>query len=493
MKVLFIYPKISKTFWSFSYALKFVSKKAAYPPLGLLTVASMLPEDWEKKLIDLNVEKLKEKDLKDVDMVFISGMQIQKDSAKEVINFCKKKGLKIVAGGPLFMVSREEFEDVDHFILGEAENIISLFLDDLKSGNLKKVYSSDDFANLQNSPAPAWDLIKFKKYGSLSIQYSRGCPYNCDFCNVTTLFGHKIRTKTKDQIIFELERLFENGWRGEVFFVDDNFIGNKRKLKEEILPSIISWMKERDYPFTFNTQSSINLADDEELINLMVKAGFNSVFIGIESPEEESLLECHKFQNKGRDLISSIKKLQRSGLEVAGGFIVGFDNDKPSIFEEMTRFIQKSGIVTAMVGLLNAPKGTKLYKKLLGEKRLTNEITGDNTDFSLNFIPKMKIENLLSGYKKIIKEIYSPKPYFERVKKLLKEYKPFKKPHIRLSYLKAFLKSIFILGIKDRARFYYWKIFFWSLFRKPKLFPMAITYAIYGYHFRNVFKNYLND
>lgn len=498
MKIVLVYPRHPVTFWSFEYALKFISKKATHPPLGLLTVAAMFPKDWEKKLVDMNVTALRDKDLKGADFVFISAMIIQKASAKEVISKCKKMGIKVVAGGPLFTTGYEEFEDVDHLILNEAEITLPLFLEDLKSGCAKHIYTSKEFADIEKTPIPLWGLLNMKKYVSMSLQYSRGCPFNCEFCEITALFGHEFRTKNTDQILAEFESLYSQGWRGDVFFVDDNFIGNKRKIKNEILPAIIEWMETRRYPFSFSTQVSINLSDDEELMQLMVKAGFSVVFVGIETPNEESLAECNKFQNKNRDLVACVKKIQKFGLQVTGGFIVGFDSDRPSIFKRQIEFIQKSGIVTAMVGLLNAPRGTRLHQRLIKENRLLKNPSGDNTDFSINFIPKMNYEILINGYKSIISGIYSPKSYYERVKKFLKEHKPSQKSHFHFGYVRlhfgypgAFFKSIWFLGMKDKARVHYWKLFFWTLFRRPRLFPLTITFAIYGFHFQNVFKEYL--
>jgi radical SAM superfamily enzyme YgiQ (UPF0313 family) len=325
-------------------------------------------------------------------------------------------------------------------------------------------------------------------YTSMNLQYSRGCPYDCDFCDITVLYGRKPRTKTKEQVIAELDILYFSGWRGPVFFVDDNFIGNKAKLKREILPAIADWMKKRKNPFYLNTEASINLADDEHLMHLMVKAGFEAVFIGIETPNDESLVECNKSQNRNRDLISSVKKIQQAGLEVQGGFIVGFDNDPPSIFEKLTSFIQESGIVTAMVGLLNAPKGTKLQKRLENEGRMLTDFTGNNTDFSINFIPRMDSETLLEGYQKILDKIYSPKYYYERVMRFMKEFEPKKKKvfHLNPNYILALFRSIFKLGVIGEERIYYWKLFFWSLVKKPELFSLAILFTIYGFHFRRI-------
>ncbi|RLB04265.1 MAG: B12-binding domain-containing radical SAM protein, partial [Deltaproteobacteria bacterium] len=424
MKILLIYPKYPDTFWSFKYALKFISKKASFPPLGLLTVAAMLPSHWQKRLVDMNVRPLSDEALQWADYVFISAMAVQKESAIEVINRCKRMGIKTAAGGPLFTAEYEEFKDVDHLILNEAEKTLPPFLEDLRKGSARHIYTTSEWPDLKQTPPPLWELIEMKEYASMNIQYSRGCPFNCEFCDIIVLNGRIPRTKDKEQIILELNSLYDHGWRGGVFFVDDNFIGNKKKLKAQILPAIIGWMKERNYPFSFFTEASIDLSDDEELMGLMVEAGFDTVFIGIETPYEESLTECSKFQNRNRDLVACVKKIQQRGLQVTGGFIVGFDHDPPSIFERQINFIQKSGIVTAMVGLLNAPRGTRLYRRLRKENRLLHEVSGDNTDCSINFIPKMGHETLINGYKRIMKTIYSPRHYYRRIGTFLHEYRP---------------------------------------------------------------------
>ena len=493
MKILLINPDIPLTFWSFKKALKFISRKAVVPPLGLMTVAAILPRRWETKLVDMTTAKLRDRDIRWADYVFITAMLIQRKSADQVIERCRKLGTKVVAGGPLFTSLPEEYIHVDHLVLKEAELTLPLFVQDVQNGCPRKVYNTHDKADLHQTPVPLWNLIKMKKYAMMCIQYSRGCPFDCDFCDVTTLFGHRIRTKTTDQVLEELESLYAMGWRDEVFFVDDNFIGNKKLLKTKLLPAVINWMKKRHYPFAFNTQASINLADDEELMDLMVQAGFDCVFVGIESPNEESLSECNKVQNKGRDLVACVKKIQRFGMQVQAGFILGFDSDKPSVFDSLIHFIQKSGVVTAMVGLLNAPRGTKLYQRLMTENRLSSvTATGDNTDFSINFIPKMGIENLLKGYKKVVSTIYSPRNYYERILTFLRDYKPGKNNKSKYRYcdIKAFIKSIWHLGIIDKGRFSYWKLIFWSLIKRPQHFHLAVTLAICGFHFRSIFEGY---
>ncbi len=486
MKILLIYPEFPDTFWSFKHALRFVHKKAGAPPLGLLTVAAMLPVEWEKRLVDLNATSLSQKDLLWADYVFISAMVVQRDAARAVIARCKEAGVPVVAGGPLFTMEHEQFPEVDHFVLNEAELTLPPFLADLANGCAQPLYTTTEFPDIHQTPAPLWRLANLKHYDSVSIQFSRGCPFNCNFCNVTALLGHRPRTKTAPQIIAELDGLYALGWRKGVFFVDDNFIGNKKQLKSEILPALIAWRKGK-IGMPFNTEASINLADDPELMTLMVQAGFETVFIGIETPNEDSLAECSKTQNKGRDLVASVKCLQRAGFQVQGGFIVGFDSDTPAIFQQQIDFIQKSGIVTAMVGLLQAPAGTKLYDRMQQEGRLVSEMSGDNADGSTNIIPKMGLEPLQEGYRQLMEHIYAPRFYYERVLTFLREYHP-PKIHIfmDMQYVLALGRSIYQLGIRAEERAHYWKLFFWTLFRRPRLFPLAITLAIYGFHFQQV-------
>jgi radical SAM superfamily enzyme YgiQ (UPF0313 family) len=492
LKVLLVYPQYPDTFWSFKHALKFIFKKATFPPLGLLTVAAMLPEGCEKKLVDMNTTALTDKDLKWGDYVFISGMVVQQKSAREVVERCKKWGITTVAGGPFFSRGYEEswFDDIDHLVFGEAEDILPQVLDDLEKGCAKHIYAPEERPDIRETPIPVWSLVPQRKYQSMTVQYSRGCPFNCEFCDIVTLYGHKPRTKDRGQIVAELDALYDAGWRGSVFFVDDNFIGNKRKLKSEILPAIIEWVEEKKRPFSFFTEASINLADDEELMNLMTRAGFDMVFVGIESPNEESLLECNKLQNKGRDLLAAVKRIHNHGMQVQGGFIVGFDSDPVSIFKSQIDFIQKSGIVTAMVGVLMAPPETRLYKRLKKENRLLVGGTGDNTDGSTNFIPKMGRETLARGYKHVIDTIYAPRQYYERIKTFLKEYRAINRGKTKVSVrnLIALVRSTWVLGVKEKGRTHYWRLVAWILLKKPKTFPLFMTLAVEGFHFREVAK-----
>ena len=491
MNVLLIYPKFPDTFWSFRYALSFIGKKAAFPPLGLITVAGLLPKQWPKRLVDVNVENLTDRDLLWADMAFISGMAVQRKSAKQIIARCNALHLNVVAGGPLFTSEPDQFEEVDYLVLDEAELTLPDFLSDLHNGQTKKVYRASGFCDLDDTPAPSWDMVKMKRYASMNLQFSRGCPFNCEFCNVTTLFGHRPRLKKPHQVIKELDNIYNAGWRGSIFFVDDNFIGNKQYLKTQLLPAIIDWRKDKK-GCVFFTESSINLADDPELLEMMVKAGFDSVFIGIESPDEASLTECQKTQNKNRDLLDSVAIIQRSGLQVMGGFIVGFDSDAPSIFQRQIDFIQKSGIVTAMVGMLQAPPGTRLFDRLQRESRVIKTFSGDNVDGTTNIIPRMGMDRLLEGYRSIMKQIYSPKNYYRRVRILLKELKaPEINYPINIQRILSIFRSAVRLGVLGKERFYYWQLLTWTLFRKPRLMPMAITLSIYGYHYRRICEIYI--
>lgn len=484
MNILLIYPEFPDTFWSFKHALAFVNKQAALPPLGLLTVAAMLPSIWKMRLVDTNVQRLVDQDLRWADCVFISAMVVQRASAHRLINRCKAAGLRVVAGGPLFTSEYAAFEAVDHFVLNEAELTLPSFLTDLQHGVPERIYTSAEFPDLHETPIPRWDLLKIRSYASMSIQFSRGCPFNCDFCNVTTLFGHRVRMKSAAQIIRELDCLYALGWRSSVFFVDDNFIGKTEFLKTDLLPRLIAWRKGKSGNIFF-TETTINLADDPALMELMGRAGFTGVFIGIETPDEACLSECNKVQNTHRDLIEDVKRIQRAGLQVQGGFIVGFDHDAPTIFQRQIEFIQKSGIVTAMVGMLQAPAGTLLYTRMQKQGRIVQEYSGDNVDGTTNIIPAMSLKTLKDGYRQILDTIYAPAPYYQRIRTFLLEYRA---PHVRgsvqFSHILAALRSVYWIGVRGRERFHYWNMLIWTLFRRPNLLPDAIMLAIYGYHFR---------
>jgi len=486
MNALLLYPEFPDTFWSLKHALKFIRKRASLPPLGLLTVAAMLPEAWRKRLVDLNVRRLGSKDLAWADIVFVSAMIAQRDSARALIARCRAAGKTVVAGGPLFGAEHEAFPEVGHFVLDEAEMTLGPFLRDLERGCARRTYRSAEHPDLRLTPAPRWELAERGRYASMSIQFSRGCPYDCDFCNITAMFGHQPRIKTPEQIVAELDGLYRLGWRSPVFFVDDNFIGNKRYLRETLLPALIAWRKGKR-GISFFTEASINLADDDRLMRLMVEAGFETVFIGIETPDDAGLSECDKRQNRGRDMVADVKRMQRAGLQVQGGFIVGFDSDTPGVFQRQVEFIQKSGIVTAMVGLLNALPATRLYERMEREGRLVRDTTGDNVDGTTNIVPRMSMEMLREGHRSILRRIYAPDSYYRRVRTFLREYHP---PKVKLSLdwrdAWALAYANLRLGVIGRERFHYWGLLLWTSFRRPALFQTAVTLAIYGHHFRRV-------
>jgi len=490
MNILLISPAYPDTYWSFKHALKFVAKKSASPPLGLLTIASMLPGTWNKKLVDLNVNPLEDSELTWADYVFIGAMSVQSASASEVVRRCQQMGKTIVAGGPLFTGDPDAWSHIDHLVLNEAEITLPWFLNDLEYGLPQQVYQTEEYADMGTSPCPDFSLIKSSDYAQLSLQYSRGCPFNCEFCEITALLGRKVRLKSTRQIIKELDTIYNTGFTGNLFFVDDNFIGNRKHLKQELLPAIAAWNRDHNYPYTFTTEASIDLSDDAELMNAMAFAGFEKVFVGIETPDEDCLKECNKKLNTGRNLLESVADIQSAGIEVSAGFIVGFDKDTPTIFQRQIDFIQQAGIITAMVGLLNAPSRTKLYKRLNEEGRILWTHEGDNTNYTMNFIPKMNKEVLLEGYQKIVHSIYSSKAYYERLKGFLTHFKPrvVNRGRVNVENMMALLRSVFYLGILDRSRKYYWKLMFWSLRRRPDMIPLAVTYSIYGYHFRKVYR-----
>ncbi|NTW68244.1 MAG: DUF4070 domain-containing protein [Chlorobiaceae bacterium] len=494
MHILLIYPEFPDTFWSFKHALKFVNKKASLPPLGLLTVAAMLPESWKKKLVDLNTDTLRADDVAWADMAFISAMAVQQESARKIIELCNNAGLTVVAGGPLFTSEHEAFPDVDHFVLNEAELTLPPFLEDLTNGSLKKFYTTTHFPDITQTPAPLWELLDMNKYASMALQFSRGCPYQCDFCNVTALLGHKIRSKTSDQIITELDGLRRLGWQDSIFFVDDNFIAHKTYLKKELLPRLIEWQKESNSTTRFYTECSINLADDHELMSLMADAGFTMVFVGIETPDDAALHACGKQHNTSRDMLANIKKIQQAGMEVQGGFIVGFDTDTPSIFQKQIEFIQKSGIVTAMVGILQALPGTRLYDRMQKEGRLLHNSSGDNADSNTNIVPIMELELLRKGYTDMMNQLYSPQYYYRRIRTLLSEYRPPRfKRRVRFNDIMTFARTTLLLGVVGRERFHYWKMLIWTFFNRQHALPLAVTLAIYGHHFRKVCQLHLKE
>jgi radical SAM superfamily enzyme YgiQ (UPF0313 family) len=486
MNVLLISPRTPDTFWSFRHVLPLISKKAAFPPLGLLTVAAMLPREWNLRLVDLNVTRLSQTDIDWADAAFVSGMIVHEESARRAIAQCAAAGKTVIAGGPLFTTGHERFPDVRHFALGESEDYMPQLVDDLGRGRLKPFYHSAGRPDVEKSPIPRWDLLNFNDYATMPLQFSRGCPFDCEFCDVIVMNGRVPRAKSPAKMIAELESLIDAGWKGPVFIVDDNFIGNKARVKT-LLRELIAWRRRRNYRTTFTTEASLNLADDAELLRLMGAAGFKRVFIGIESPEEDALIECSKVQNTRRDLVASVKTIHNAGIEVMGGFIVGFDSDRPGIFARQHQFIQSAGVVTAMVGLLTALPRTRLFNRLQAEGRLLTHSTGNNVDAVLNFIPRLDRDLLVNSYRQLVKRLYEPREYYQRIRAFLRDFRPADpRPPLRRQDALAFCRSLWIMGVATRGRREFWKFLLrTSLFHRCA-FAEALQLVILGHHFRKV-------
>lgn len=485
MNALLIYPEWPDTYWSFKHALPFEGKRSAYPPLGLLTIAPLLPKHWKKRLVDTNVRRLTNADLEWADVALLSGMLVHKKELLATLARCRSRGLPTVVGGPVSSSVAELPEHADHVVIGEAEELMGDLTADLERGKAKPIYRAGGLPSLEKTPEPDLSLINPRYYSAMAIQYSRGCPFNCEFCDIIEIYGRKPRTKSADQVVAELEQLYERKWRGSVFIVDDNFIGNKKKVKE-LLPVLAEWNKAHRRPFTFFTEASVNVADDAELLRLMKDAGFTRVFLGIETPVEASLKEAQKAQNTRRSLLGSVQQIQRYGMEVMAGFIVGFDNDPDDIFDKQVEFIQESAIPLAMVGLLIALPGTQLYRRLVKEGRLLGEGGGDNMDCGLNFIPKMDAQRLVDGYQSILRRIYHPEAYYERVRRFLAQYHPLNHRRRSFSDYVALARSVLKQGVLGDSRGCYWKFILDAATRYRHAFDTAITLAIMGYHFQTL-------
>jgi radical SAM superfamily enzyme YgiQ (UPF0313 family) len=485
MRALLICPEWPDTYWSFKHALPFQGKRSAYPPLGLLTVAAMLPAHWEKRVVDMNVRALKDADLKWAEVVMISGMLVQKEATLKVLQRCREHGVRTVVGGPMAGTVPELRPLADVLVIGEAEDLIGPLTRALEEDTPEPEYRVLDLPSLDKTPRPALELINPKYYSGMAIQFSRGCPFNCEFCDIIELFGRKPRTKTVQQILSELDQLYEMKWRGSVFLVDDNFIGNK-KLVKELLPAIAEWNNSHKRPFAFYTEASVNLADDKELLELMRDAGFFRVFLGIETPDEAGLKLAQKYQNTKRSLLDCVKRIQRYGMEVMAGFIVGFDSDTDDVFDRQVEFIQESAIPLAMVGLLQALPGTQLYRRLVREGRLLADGSGNNMELALNFMPKMDPKRLVEGYRSILKRIYDYDAYYERARTFLSRYRPAHNYERTFSDYKAFVNSLWKQGVFGEARAKYWKFLFDAATRYRHAFGTAVTLAIMEYHLQAI-------
>jgi len=483
MNALLVYPRFPDTYWSFKYALSFQGKRAAQPPLGLMTVAALLPASWNKRLVDTNVERLKDSDLAWADVVLLSGMHVQQQDLISIVRRCRARGCRTVVGGPIASSVPAPVLESDCVVIGEAEDLIVTLARDLESGSLRPVYQGDEYPPMEHSPLPDLSLIRLNRYSTMTVQYSRGCPFNCEFCNIIEIYGRRPRTKAVAQVLAEFDQLYAAGWRGPVFIVDDNFIGNKVRVRD-LLPAMAEWGKAHGYPFRFITEASLNLADDRELLQSMKDAGFTSVFLGIETPDESSLVASQKLQNTRRDLLDSVALIQQHGIEVMGGFILGFDTDREDIFDRLVEFIQKSAIPVAMVGLLQAMPGTQLFRRLSHEGRILHDGEGNNTGGEMNFLPRMNQERLIAGYHSVLRRIYACDAYYERVREYLRRCRPHYRPHISFGNLRALYLSVLRQGIQGKARLSYWKFLWSAATHHRRSFGAAMTLAVMGYHFQ---------
>ena len=494
MKVLLINPEFPDTYWSFRHALPFEGKRCAFPPLGLLTVSALLPKSWERRLVDMNVRSLKESDIEWADIVFATAMLVQKDSLRDAVKRCKARGKRVVLGGPYVTTTIEDLPEADHIFLGEAETTLPQFVKDLERGQAQRSYKAAERPPLSVTPVADFHLADLKRYSAMSVQYSRGCPFNCEFCDIIEIYGRVPRTKSNQQMLAELDALRDLGWRGSVFIVDDNFIGNKKNVRQ-FLPELMRWQEKNGYPFLLLTEASVNLADDEELLGNMQRAGFRRVFLGIETPVEESLKEAQKSQNRG-NLLDSVKRIQSYGMEVMGGFIVGFDNDPEDIFERQIKFIRESAIPLAMVGLLNALPDTQLWKRLEREGRLLGEATGNNTVCAFNFVTKMDPARLIAGYQSIMRTIYSPAEYYQRALDSMKRtYQSGAAPqhYDIMSSIAALVRIAIRLGVLDRERNSFWRFLGRTATKHHKKLGESLRLAAMGYHFRKLSEVYGAD
>lgn len=489
--ILLVYPEVpANTFWSLSYALAFIDKKSALPPLGLITVAALMPAGFNVRLVDMNIEPLEANDIQWADAVFVSAMIVQQASFQQVVDTCRQWQKPVIAGGPYPTSSWSQIQGIDHFILGEVETTLAAFFDDFAKDKAHRVYPADGHPSLELTPPPRFDLLNLAAYGSMSVQYSRGCPFHCEFCDIWNMFGNRPRLKSATRLIAELDALFNLGWRGNVFVVDDNFIGNRRRVKTELLPALIRWQRQKGYPFLFYTEASINLADDEELLAGMREAGFNQVFIGIETPSPACLAETGKTQNLQTDMTKAVHTIQRHGLEVMGGFILGFDSDTEDIFDRQIDFIQQTGIVKAMIGLLNALPGTRLYQRLAAEGRLLGGPSGNNThETRTNFITRMDPETLRQGYLRVLSTLYDYrlKNYFARCNRLLDriENSAFFQRRITFAEVRAVARSL----VRQPFTPYggqYLKFLARNLVKNTHILGEAMALAIEGHHFHMI-------
>jgi len=483
MRVLLVNPEFPDSYWSGKHSLPLARRRSFLPPLGLITVAALLPREWDCRLIDLNIEPLTDDDLLGADVVMLTGMLVQRPSLHEILARCRKLDVRTAVGGPYVTALPDEVDDADYVVIGEGEEIVPVFAADLAAGRAQHIYRETEKPDLTQGPLPRYDLLKVKAYHHMALQYSRGCPFNCEFCDIIVMYGRKPRTKASAQVITELEAIKSTGFRGDVFFVDDNFIGNKKAVKQ-VLPDVAAWRERTRPQLEFYTEASMNIADDTELVELMTEAGFTAVFIGIETPEEDALRETRKVQNLKRNMKDQVHWLLEKGLDVYGGFILGFDNDGPDSFNKMINFVQDAAIPYAMVGMLGALPNTPLYARLEKEGRLRPEVTGDQFGLT-NVVTKIPAAQMMAGYRKVLQTLYNPEQYFQRCRKNLSRWNPVRGQRRRL-HLRDLLnaaRAIRVQGLTGRYRLAYWRFLRWVVKHHPTKLSRAIAQAAAGHHY----------
>ena len=483
MRVLLVNPLFPDSYWSGSHALRFARRRCLLPPLGLITVAALLPKEWRCRLIDLNVERLSDSDILWADVVMLTGMLVQRTSLHEVLERSRRLGVKTAVGGPYATALPDDLKNADHVVVGEGEDLVPEFAADLERGCAKPIYHEAEKPDMTTAPVPRFDLLRRRAYHQMSLQFSRGCPFTCEFCDIIVMYGRRPRTKTAAQVIAELESISATGFSGNVFFVDDNFIGNKKAAKQ-VLPEIADWRRTSGSQLEFYTEASMNIADDDNLVDLMTEAGFTAVFIGIETPSPEALKETKKLQNLRRNMVDQVHGLLDRGLDVWAGFILGFDSDGPEIFDRMIRFIQNAAIPYAMVGMLGALPNTPLYKRLDKEGRLREEFTGDQFGLT-NVITKMSSSQMIRGYRKVLETVYHPEVYFRRCRENLARWKPVPGSARKLTWgdLPTAWRAIVGQGFSSSYRRAYWSFLRWVARHHPAKLGRAIAQAAAGHHY----------
>ena len=488
MRTLFVYPEFPKTFWSYEKILELVNRKVLLPPLGMVTVAALLPQEWEMKLVDRNVREVTDEEWNWAELVIISGMIVQKDDMAVQISKAKQRGLPVAVGGPFASSTPDapELDLVDFKILDEGEITLPMFLDALERGETGGRFSAEgDKPDVTATPVPRFDLLQLEAYDSMSVQFSRGCPFNCEFCDIIVLYGRKPRTKTPEQLVAELQYLHDLGWRRSIFLVDDNFIGNKRNAKL-LLPQIRTWQEERGYPFSFSTEASVDLADDEEMMRMMHDARFESVFLGIETPDEASLETARKVQNTRNPLDAAVDRITANGIRVMAGFIIGFDGEKNGAGQRIVDFVTRTGIPAAMMGMLQALPKTALWARLEREGRLIqgeDAAKGVNQTNLLNFKPTRPIRDIANEYVDAFCALYEPNAYMDRVYSYyLKMGAPRWKAAAKLPSLvdlKALTIVVWRQGIKRNTRTRFWRYLLGMARNNPALLEQFLSCLLY--------------